>query len=93
LKKFNRVIVLAASMTLVSWALPACREAPPENHEEIVRSGLSEILSHQEAGCEKVISWKIDQRFDYHVTCGNGMTFRIHVGTEGHVNVAEHPKQ
>ena len=84
MSRFSRVLVCAF---LVSLGLPACREPPPENHEEIVRAGLAEILSHQETDCGEVISWEIDSRFDYLVKCGDGARYRIHVGEEGHVNV------
>ena len=90
MKKFNRLITVLACTVWLSWGLTACREKPPEDHEQIVRAGLTEILSHQELGCEEVTSWEMDNRFDYLVTCGNGMQFRIHVGKEGHVNVVGH---
>ena len=89
-RKFNRMLTVVACAASVSWILFACQEAPPDNHEDIVRAGLAEILSHQETGCEDVVSWEIDSRFDYLVRCANGMKFRIHVGDEGHVNVKEH---
>jgi hypothetical protein len=55
--------------------------------KETVRAGLAEILSHQETDCEEFISWEIDDRFDYLVKCGDGVTYRVHVGKEGRVNV------
>lgn len=82
-------MILACSVP-ISLILFACQEKSPKDHEEIVRAGLAEILSHQETGCEEVISWEIDSRFDYLVRCANDMKFRIHVGSEGHVNVEEH---
>ena len=72
---------------LVPWGLPGCREQPNETHEEIVRAGLTEILSHQKTDCGEAVSWEIDGRFDYLVKCSDGETDRIHVGKEGHVNV------
>ena len=80
----RRLLVFTA---LLSLLLPACREQPVESHEDIVRAGLAEILSHQETDCGEVISWEVDVRFDYLVKCGDGVTYRIHVGKEGRVNV------
>ena len=82
--------LLFVSLTGMLPVLLSCREQPPEDHTELIRAGLAEILAHQESACGKVTAWKIDQRFDYLVTCENGVLFRIHVGTEGHVNVNEH---
>lgn len=88
--RFKRHFSTIACAVLALWILPACQEKTLEDHEEIVRAGLAEILSHQEAGCKEVNSWEIDDRFDYLVACENGSKFRIHVGEEGHVNVEPH---
>lgn len=90
MKKLNRCFSAFTLALLVPWILSGCQETPAEDHDEIIRAGLAEILSHQESGCGKVGSWETDSRFDYLVTCESGMRYRIHVGNEGHVNVKEH---
>lgn len=85
----NRVGTAIAAILILS----GCSEGPPATHDEIIRKDLAEILNLQGSRCENVQSFEIDERFDYLVSCDNGVVYRIHVGAEGHVNVNEHPDE
>ena len=76
---------------LASFALASCRNDPePPSHEEIIRADLPEILALQGASCGEVRSYEVDEYLNYRVECVSGEVFRIHVTSEGHVDVKPH---
>lgn len=89
LSRFPEIIMRVLLACLLLQAATACTNTGNEDsHDSIIRADLLEIIEQQQRTCAEVVRFEVDDRLDFRVECSSGDRYRIHVGAEGHVNVA-----
>ena len=69
--------------------LDGTTQAPAVDHDSLVRRHLFSIVNLSGKRCDRVTEWRHLSRLSYQLRCANNASFRILVGPNGRVIVAE----